>query len=267
MSDPHRILAGQRALTLAATSWFVVASLGQWAFVAFILAFHLPPTLGADFMALNAKPHITGWVPGDTLGNVQLLLHVFLGALVTGAGVLQLVPALRQRWPALHRWNGRIFMLTALVATLSGFYLTWVRGSQLNLASAVSTSLNGLLILVFVALAWRSALRRDFASHRRHAIRAWLLVNGVWFLRIGIMLAGIALAPLGIDMNYDAPVFLAVSFLSWLAPMAVAEACFAAERSPKAGARRAMAALLGVFALATAAGGSAAVVVMWWPRL
>lgn len=68
--------------------------------------------------------------------------------------------------------------------------------------------------MVFVALAWRSALARDFAIHRRHALRAWLLVNGVWFLRIGIMLAGLALAPFGLQMSYTSAVFIAISFLS-----------------------------------------------------
>lgn len=256
-----------RALSLSAATWFVAATLGQWAFVAFILAFHLPPTLRGDFLALNAKPHITGWVPGDTLGNLQLLAHVFVAAVVTFAGVLQLVPALRRRWPALHRWNGRLFMVTALVATLTGFYLTFVRGSTLGPGSTWSISLNGLLILVFVALAWRSALARDFAAHRRHALRAWLLVNGVWFLRIGIVMAGLALAPFGHRMTPDGVVFIGVSFASWLLPLAVVELYLRAGDSHRAGFQYAVAGLLLVLALATLAGSLAAAAFMWWPRL
>ncbi|MCU0755887.1 MAG: DUF2306 domain-containing protein [Xanthomonadales bacterium] len=264
---PLRLPPPPRALSLAATTWFLAAMLGQWAFVAFILAFFTPRTLSGDFLALNDKPHITGWVPGDTMGNTQLLMHVFVAAVVTFAGVLQLLPALRRRWPALHRWNGRVFMVTALLGTLTGFYLTFVRGSVLGPGSTISISLNGLLTLIFVGLAWRSAWTRDFASHRRHALRAWLLVNGVWFLRIGIMLAGLLLAPLGLQMSYDGAVFIAVSFLSWMLPLAVLELYLRAERSGRAGFQYAVAGLLGFLTLATLAGSAAAAAFMWWPRL
>lgn len=257
----------RRRLDHAARTWFATAVVGQAAFVLFIVGFFLPPLLQGDPQALNAKPHLTGWVAGDPLGNAHLLMHVFVGALVTASGLVQLLPTVRRRWPAVHRWNGRGFMVFAIVATLTGFYLTWVRGSQLNLPSAVSTSLNGALILVFAALAWRSAWRRDIARHREHALRAWVLVNGVWFLRIGIMLAGLGLAPLGVAIREDGAVFLAVSFASWLVPLAVVEGYLAAGRSARAG--RVRAAAVGLYGLAalTAAGSLAAIAFMWWPRL
>ncbi|MGL6291609.1 MAG: DUF2306 domain-containing protein [Silanimonas sp.] len=257
----------RRRLATAATTWFVTAVAGQWAFVAFIVLFFAPPLFHGDPLAMNSKPHVSGWVPGDAAGNGHFIAHVFLGALVTFSGLLQLVPAIRRRWPALHRWNGRLFMLTALVASLTGFYLTWVRGSQLNLPSALSTSLNGALILVFVALAWRSAWQRDFATHRRQALRAWVLVNGVWFLRLGIMLAGLGLAPFGVEMGYDGAVFLGVSFASWLLPLALLQVYLVAERSEKPAAPAFAALLLFVLAALTAAGSAAAVAFMWWPYL
>lgn len=267
MSLSLRLPPPPRALSLAAVTWFVTAVLGQWAFIAYIIAMHLPPTLRGDFLALNEKPHVVGWVPGDTLGNVQLLTHVFVAAVVTFAGILQLVPTLRRRWPALHRWNGRLFLVTALVATLTGLYLEWFRGAHLNTASSISTTLNGVLILVFIALAWRYALARDFASHRRHALRAWLLVNGVWFLRIGIMFAGLALTPLGIEINYTGAVFITVSYLSWLLPLTIVELYLRAERSGRPTFKYGIAALLLVLALATAIASAAAVAFMWWPRM
>lgn len=266
--SPHPGLpAPRRALSLAAASWFVVATLGQWAFAGFTLAFHAPPTLRGDFLALNERTHITGWVPGDTLGNAQLLMHVFLGALVTLAGMLQLIPSLRRRWPALHRWNGRVFLSAAVIATLGGFYLTFVRGSQLGGGSTASITVNGVLILVFTALAWRSAMGRNLATHRRHALRAYLLVNGVWFLRLGMMLAGLGLAPLGIRMSYDSAVFVAVSVASWMLPLAVLQLYLTAERSPRAGLHYGAAGVLMLATLATAAGSLAAVMFMWWPQL
>jgi hypothetical protein len=257
----------RRVLSAGATAWFATAVFGQWAFVAFIVLFFGGPLIDGDFAALNRKPHITGYVPGDLAGNTQFIGHALLGGLVTFAGVWQLLPALRRRWPAFHRWNGRVFLGIALLVTLTGFYLTWVRGSRLGLASSLSTSLNGLLILVFAVLAWRSAWRRDFTEHRRHALRAYLLVNGVWFLRVGIMLAGIVLAPLGLKIDYDGATFIAVSFASWLLPLAVLEVYFRAERSRYAPVQFAAGGLLALLALATLAGSLAAIAFMWWPVL
>jgi hypothetical protein len=262
-----RLNSGTRALSIAATLWFIAATIGQWAFVFFILAFYGGHSLSGNFTALNSKPHITGYVPGDSIGNTQWLMHVFLAALVTFSGVLQLIPAIRQRLPRLHRWNGRVFMLTALIATLTGFYLTWIRGSQLNLPSALSTSLNGVLIIVFVVLAWRSAWQRDFTTHRRHALRAYLLVNGVWFLRIGIIIAGLVLSSFGIKMSLDSPAFLTVSYLSWILPIALLQLYFSAQSSSNTTYQYSVAGLLVFLSLLTLAGGIAAMMFMWWPYL
>jgi len=260
-------IPGHRALSRAAALWFLGAAAGQAAFAAFIFAFVLPRLAAGDLPGLNDKPHLTGYQPGDVLGNAQLIAHLLLGALMTLSGVLQLLPAIRQRWPALHRWNGRLFLLSALIVTLSGFYLTWVRGSQLNLGSALSTSANGVLILLTLALTWRAARRRDFAAHRRHALCAFLLVNGVWFLRLGMVLAGMLLAATGRRLEVDGPVFLAVSVLSWLLPLGVLELYFAAQRAPRAIHRYAVVAVLGLAAALTAAGGLAAWLFLWAPRL
>lgn len=267
MPVPRSPATPSRFLSAGATAWFIAATLGQWAFVLFIVLFFGGPVLDGDLSPLNAKPHVTGYVPGDVAGNVQFVGHALLAGLVTFAGAWQLVPALRRRWPAVHRWNGRIFLAVALVVTLTGFYLVWVRGSQLGPASNLSISLNGLLIVVFAVLAWRSARRQEFAAHRRHALRAYLLVNGVWFLRIGIMLAGLVLAPLGIRIDYSGAPFLLVSFGSWMVPMAVLALYFRVERSPHAGRKVAMGGLLTLLALLTAAGSLAAIAFMWWPFL
>ncbi len=267
MPDPRYPPASSRVLSTGATAWFVTATFGQWAFVAFIVLFFGGGLVGGDLSVVNNKPHVTGYVPGDLVGNVQFIGHALLAAMVTFAGAWQLLPALRRRWPSLHRWNGRIFLSVALVITLTGFYLVWVRGSQLGPASNLSISLNGLLIVCFALLAWRSARRREFADHRRHALRAYLLVNGVWFLRIGIMLAGLVLTPMGIKIDYQGATFILVSFGSWLLPLMVLESYFRAERSPLAAVKWAIGLLLGVFALATAAGSVAAMAFMWWPYI
>ena len=88
----------------------------------------------------------------------------------------------------------------------------------------------------------------------------------MWFLRIGIMLAGLLLAPLGIKIDSTGAVFVGVSFASWLLPLALLELYLWAERATPA-ARGAVGALLVAMALLTLAGSAAAVALMWWPYL
>lgn len=262
-----RVPSPIRALRAGAAAWLVAAALGQWAFVLFIMLFFGGHTLSGDFAGLNDKPHVTGYVPGDVLGNIQFIAHALMGGIVTFAGVWQLLPALRHRWPRIHRWNGRLFFVISLAAALSGLYLTWVRGSRLGPGSNFSITTNGLLILAFSALAWRSALKQDIGGHRRHALRAFLLVNGVWFLRIGIMIAALALAPLGVEIDYHGVVFVSVSFASWLLPLTMLELYLRAERSKLPLPKYAMALTLALLSLVTLAGSAAAVAFMWMPVL
>jgi hypothetical protein len=86
-------------------------------------------------------------------------------------------------------------------------------------------------------------------------------------LRIGIILAALVLAPLGVKIDYDGATFLVVSFASWVLPLAVLELYMRAERSPPAGVHCVMGSGLVVLALATLAGGLAAMAFMWWPVL
>ena len=73
-----------KALDGAATTWFVAALAGQWAFFAYIVAFYGPTTISGDFeswnrlAAVGAKP----FEPGDTAGNLTFLAHAFGAALV-----------------------------------------------------------------------------------------------------------------------------------------------------------------------------------------
>ena len=100
MPDPRYPPASSRVLSTGATAWFVTATFGQWAFVAFIVLFFGGGLVGGDLSVVNNKPHVTGYVPGDLVGNVQFIGHALLAAMVTFAGAWQLLPALRRRWPS-----------------------------------------------------------------------------------------------------------------------------------------------------------------------
>jgi hypothetical protein len=178
--------SANRALGAAARLWLITAVIGQWLFFVYIAGFYGPSTLGGGIAAWSRNTMLLkGYVPGDTAGNIAFGAHALLAGIIAFGGALQLVPQLRARWPALHRWNGRLFMVVAIGVSLTGFYMVWVRHATTGLLGSIATSLNGVLIIGFAILAWRAARSRDLASHRRWALRLYLVSNAQWFTRVG----------------------------------------------------------------------------------
>lgn len=252
-------------LTASGRIWYAVTAIGQIAFIYFIAAFYIPPTLQGQFEAWNRKSLITGYVAGDDAGNLGFAVHVLLAALITFSGLLQLLPLVRRKAPALHRWNGRLFVALAGVMSIGGLWLVWVRGTYLTIPGAISISLLGLLMLAAAAATIRYAMRRRFAQHERWALRLFLLSSGVWFQRVGYM-AWIILngAPVGIGDRMDGPFDLIWGFGQFVLPLIVLELWFLARRSRRAAAKLAVAGLVLALTLVMAVGIAGTVAIMWW---
>jgi len=230
-SSPLSRNAGAVALRWAGVLWFAVAAVGQTAFIVFILAFYGVRTATGNFAGWNDKPLITGYVKGDHAGNAVFAAHVLLASVVTLGGLMQMIPGLRRRWPRLHRWTGRIFLTLAVFMALSGVWMAVVRGTYLSVVSAVAILHDALLILVFAGLAWRHAVKRRFDQHRLWAMRAFMVVSGVWFLRVGIMgWIVINRGPVGMTDDMSGPTDIVLTFGSYLIPLTFLELYRAAER-------------------------------------
>lgn len=264
----HRSFA-ETALKAAAGFWLLVAVIGQWIFMFYIAAVYGSPTAMGKFEAWNAvRVRLRGYVPGDTIGNISFAAHVLLAGVVAFGGAIQLIPQIRKRAIALHRWNGRVFMVTALGMSISGLYMVWVRGARLNMTSGIAVSLNGLLIIAFILLAWRAAVRHEITSHRRWALRSYLVANGQWFIRVGLF-AWILInrGPVGIGDNFDGPFILFWSFGCYLVPLGVLELYLRAKDDSGTFQRGATAGVLFVLTLVTAAGIVGISAAQWMPTV
>lgn len=250
-----------------ATFCYLAIAAGQLLFIAFILLYYYPPTLTGNFADWNRKPIITGFVAGDTAGNLFFAVHVLMAAVITFGGLVQLVPAIRSRWPAAHRWNGRLYLVSALTLALGGLWMTWGRGTWLNYIGAIGITLDALLILLFAGLAWRAARTHRFADHRRWAIRLFAVASAVWFMRVGYMAWGLATGGAGIGKAMDGPFDLFLAFANSLLPLAIAELYLRAGARGTPFARQATAALLGISSLVILAGSAGAWMVMWGPYI
>lgn len=261
--------SGQRWLAAAARTWFVTALVGQLVFSAYITVLYGGALVTGDNARWNTvMPR--GHVPGDTLGNAALAGHVLLAVLIMLGGALQLVPAVRRRVPTLHRWVGRAYFSAALLTSVFGLYMLWVRGGAGDLAQHIAISLNAVILCSCAVMAWRSARAREFATHRQWALRAYVAAGGVYFFRLGVFLwLLIFQRPVGFDPDtFSGPFLTTLAFSVYVfVPLSVLQLYFSAQKST--GSVRPRATAIGLFALAvlTAAGIVGASMIVWIPNM
>jgi len=262
------VARADRALTLVARAWFVVAVIGQWIFASYVAILYGGIATGGNPEAWNTvMPH--GYVAGQPFGNAVVMLHLLLAVIILVGGPLQLITAVRKRVPTFHRWNGRIYIAAVSLTAIGGLYMVWVRGAVGDITQHLGITGAAILILLSATLALRHAMKGSIALHRRWALRLFLVSNAVWFFRIGLMLwVLLNKGPAGFDpKTFTGPFLTLWSFGDYLLPLAVLEIYLRVKASAGVRARFAMAGALAVLTLAMTVGIAVATMGMWLPRL
>ncbi|MEX2964138.1 DUF2306 domain-containing protein [Microbulbifer sp. TYP-18] len=260
---------GLKLLHSAGATWLTLAFIGQLMLAAYVVGFYLRTAVTGDWQRWNQVLPV-GYVEGDLIGNLVLGLHLLFTVFIIAGAALQLAPQVRRRWPRFHRWNGRFYLLSAVIMSLGGLYLVWSRESPKGSPiQDVAISINALLILACAAAALHFARGKRFEQHKRWALRLFLVVSGVWFFRVGLTFwLLVNQGPVGFDpKTLTGPFVVFLGFAQYLLPLALLEAYFRAGDSHSSYARLSMSACLGLFTLITATGIFAAAMMLWLPRL
>ncbi len=241
------------SLKMAAGLWFIVAVVGQLIFATYIAVF---------YSRVAARGGLHSW---------NKSIHLLLAVVIIVSGALQLTPQVRNRAPAFHRWNGRLYLLAAFILPPGGIYMVWAGGlpGNFSLPQHLATSINGILIMVCAALALRYALARKFAVHRRWALRLFMMSGGVWFIRVwwDLVLFLVSAAGLGLKLKYESLFFTISNFGQFLVPLGVLELYLRARDRGRAPGRIAMAAVLFVLTVAMGVGIFAVTTRRWLPKI
>ncbi|MEQ1491570.1 MAG: DUF2306 domain-containing protein [Terricaulis sp.] len=255
------------ALKTSGVLWFIPAAIGQWIFAYYIAVQYGASAFAGRWTSWN-DIMANGLIAGDLAGNVAIVIHIAIAFWITIAGTLQLIPFVRNKARSFHRWNGRLYVLIAIVTSVGALYMTWARDQLGGVVSDVGISINGVLIVVFAVAAWRAAMARRFDEHQRWALRLFIAVSGVWFQRLmyGGMIVIVQGRPPGMTNDLSGPTNVAVVYGSYLIPLAVLELYLWAKRSGVA-AKVATAGVVLLGASATAVGVLGATMIMWLPRI
>ena len=258
-----------RLMNASGVAWLTVAVLGQLLMAAYLVAFYGRAALQGAFERWNdVMPQ--AYAAGATMFNLVIGFHLLFAGVIIVVGALQLLPAIRRRAPALHRWSGRVYLIAAALLSIGGLLLVWVRGGSAgDLSQHVAVSGNALLILACAWMAWRHARARRMPAHRRWALRLFLAVSGVWCFRVGLSLwLVVNQGPAGFDpATFSGPFLTALAFAQYLLPLAVLELFLRVQVRANPRAQLAMAAGMTVLTLGTLAGIAAASMILWLPRM
>ena len=168
--DRRRLWAG---LGLLALLWLL--SLG---FVDYSLRF------GLEGLGLGGVRETHLHAAGAGVSNALMFLHMVTGAGLTVLAPMQLVPAVRRRWPRLHRGMGRAVAGLAVVTALAGLGFIVLRGTVGGAMMDAAFAGYGLCLLVAAAMAVRAARAGEFARHRDWAVRLFVLAIGSFLYRL-----------------------------------------------------------------------------------
>jgi len=256
-------------LARSATTWFIVTAIGQWLFVAYILGYYGLRFAENGVGGFAGTQLTNGFIAGDRMGNIALAIHILVAGLIIAAGQIQLMPAIRNKLPLLHRASGWFFMVASVIVSIAGLYLTWSRERVIgSLIQDLGVTGSGVLVILFVPIALYYAIKRNFAAHRRWALRLFMVVSAVWFLRLMIFGWFIATGGIGIDSKtFTGPFLDVASFAQYLLPLAVLELYFWACKPHNQRYQTAVASLIFVCCAMMAIGVFAIGSVAWFPKI
>ena len=144
---------------------------------------------------------------------VQALSHMLVAPVALILGPFQFLPGLRARHPRVHRWSGRVYVLACVVAGAAA-----LATAPYASGGPVAGLGFGILAALWIGTtlgAWRAAVGRDFALHRRLMRFSYAMTFAAVTLRLQI--------PIGFALGYPSYSAMSVwlAYTSWIPNVAV----------------------------------------------
>jgi hypothetical protein len=205
------------ACGLLAASWISAAAFGLY-----IVGFYLGALRAGDPARWN--DNLTGlYNSHHPAALMAIASHMAAGAIILVLGPVQLIDGVRQRWPALHRWIGRLYVFTGFVAGLGGLGFILIQGTIGGAVMNLGFGLYGALMVLAAVETWRHARALRFETHRAWALRLFALAIGSWLYRMDYGFWLLAVHGLGHLETFRGPFDRVMSFAFYLPNLAVVE--------------------------------------------
>ena len=163
---------------LVATVWISATLFGL-----FILSFYFVALLEGNTAQWNEI--LPGLYDRQTeSATIGIGVHFAAGGIILILGCIQLIQSVRVKYPALHRWLGRVYVLASLLTAIGGLIFILVKGTIGGWVMNIGFAGYGLLMLLAAVETFRHARAGRFDTHRAWAIRLFALAIGSWLYRM-----------------------------------------------------------------------------------
>jgi uncharacterized membrane protein len=180
-----------------------------------------------SYRLLAPDPFVGPEVLANHFARPWLFVHAGFAATALLVGPFQFLPKLRGRRPRLHRWLGRVYVFSCLAGGASGLALA--AGTAAGPVAAAGFGTLAVAWLLTTGQAFRHAVARRIAEHRRWMVRSFALTLAAVTLRIYLPF------PPMMGMEFQDG-YVAISWLAWVPNLIVAELYLARGRTRLAGA-------------------------------
>lgn len=163
--------------------------------------------------------------------TVAIGAHFLSGAVLLLLGPIQLIEALRRQVPALHRWLGRIYVVSAGLAGLGGLVFILGKGTVGGLVMDLGFGLYGALMVLSASKAYLEARTGCYERHRAWAIRLFALTVGSWLYRMEYGFWHLAFGSLGRAGDFQGWFDMIMAFWFYVPNLLLAELFIRARRA------------------------------------
>lgn len=205
---------GLSARLLVLTSWISGAI-----FAAYIVGFFGGSALGGAGRRWNESlPDLydgRAWLTTAAIGT-----HFMAGGVLLLLGPIQLFERVRRNLPRLHRWLGRVYVLSA---GLGGLAFILGRGTVGGSLMDVGFGIYGTLMVLCAFMAYIHARAGHYQQHRVWAIRLFALTVGSWLYRMEYGAWHVLTGGLGIESGFSGWFDAIMMFFFYIPNLLIAE--------------------------------------------
>ena len=153
-----------------------------WCAAVFVLAIS---AYSLRYVVLGDRAYEPDLAPSFRARPLTVMAHTLFGPIALTLGLVNLLPAMRQRrrW-LVHRWLGRIYLIASIVLGLAGLSL-----SLHAVGGPGPRTAFGLLALATIGaslMGYRSIRARNVRQHREWMLRSYALIFAAVTLRIWV---------------------------------------------------------------------------------
>ncbi|MEN0004104.1 MAG: DUF2306 domain-containing protein [Bacteroidota bacterium] len=210
------------AIHLAGKLLATIVWISSFLFGLFILSFYFVALLEGNTAQWNkVLPGL--YDEGTRSATIGIGIHFAAGGIILILGSIQLIEQVRVRFPMVHRWLGRVYVLASLLTALGGLAFIFIKGTIGGLVMDIGFACYGLLMLLAAVETYRHARARRFEQHRAWAIRLFALAIASWLYRMDYGFWFLLADRLGHNSTFTGPFDYFMDFWFYLPNLLVAE--------------------------------------------